>query len=224
VTDPPFFIGISRDAGGVGSDPWTPGVSSMDDIVQWHVPLAEQFMRTLRPGGSTIVMGGAHSISAWEVAASRAGLIWMAELIVLWNTGKPRVRNFGSLHTVVRWHIKPGARHIFNSKAKAAYSNVIMCDKVPLKERYHPAQKPVELTNLLVSLLTTHDDVIVDPFCGSGSTLVSAAMCDRSWIGSDTDYEQCLTAEMRTERIELEEAHLRPIWYWINNRLVPVED
>lgn len=228
VTDPPFFISTDRAEGwsesrGLGSDPWS-NISTTDAMVDWSLPLAREALRVLRPGGACVVMGGAHSISAWQVAADRTGLVWMAELLVLWNTGKPRARSFGSLTTLIRWHTKPGARHVFNSgDQRSIYSNVLVCAKVPLHLRSHPAQKPVELTNFLVSLLTNEDDLVVDPFCGSGSTLVSAAMCGRRWIGGDDKYHYCQEAELRTKRIELEEANLRPIYLWINGSTYLVE-
>lgn len=229
IADPPFFVSAGRAANwseqcGQGQDPWATDVSSIDEMVAWSVPLADQIARSLRPGGACVMMGSSQSISAWEVAAQRAGLIWMAELVVMWNTGKPRQRKFGSLTTLIRWHAKPGLRHTFNSgDAKSIYSNVLVCDKVPVAERSHPAQKPVELTNFFVSLLTKRDDLVVDPFCGSGSTLVSAAMCGRPWLGGDTDFAYCQTAELRTKRIELEEANLRPLYLWVNCNLIPVE-
>lgn len=229
IADPPFFISTGRASDwsqrrGVGSDPWVP-LSGTDAMVEWSLPLAQQVMRVLRPGGACVVMGGAHSISAWQVAADRVGLTWMAELMVLWNTGKPRANNFGSLTTTIRWHFKPGHRHTFNAGARRSiYSNVLVCDKVPLADRVHPSQKPVELTNFLVSLLTDEGDLIVDPFCGSGSTLVSAAMCDRPFIGGDAELAYCRIAETRVKRIELEEANLRPLFLWINGNLYPVED
>src|SRR5690606_28002558 len=137
--------------GGIGRDPWLSGVKSMKDLITWSEKLAEQCNRVLKPGGATVVMGGSQSLSAWEVAADLAGLKWSAEMTVLWNTGKPRMRNFGSLTTTIRWHVKPGTRHYFNyGTKKSVYSNVIICSKVPVQDRLHPAQKPVELTNFLV--------------------------------------------------------------------------
>jgi DNA modification methylase len=123
----------------------------------------------------------------------------------------------------IKWHIKPGARHTFNSgSVRSIYSNVIVATKVPVHDRVHIAQKPVELTNFLISLLTERDDLIVDPFCGSGSTLVSAAICGRPWLGCDTDKTQCDIAATRTMRHELEEAELRPLHLWVNGRLQEV--
>lgn len=222
VTDPPFFVGMGRGAneGGFGSDPWE-NVQTLEDAVKWTQPHAAETLRVLRPGGAAVIMGGSQSLAAWEIAASRVGLSWMAELTVLWNTGKPRARNFGSLSTSIRWYIKPGARHSFNSgEARAIYSNVIVCRKVPLDKRDHPAQKPIELTTFLISLLTDEGDLVVDPFAGSGSTLVSAALVGRRWTGADLDPKYCRIAERRILHADMEED--QPLYLWINNKLVPV--
>jgi DNA modification methylase len=221
VTDPPFFVGISRDGGGQGADPWS-DVAAIDDMLAWSKPLAVETFRVLRPGGAAVVMGGSQSISAWEIEAERAGLCWMAELTVLWNQGKARSRNFGGLTTTIRWHAKPGARHAFNSGDKRAiYSNVIVCDKISIADRVHPAQKPIELTNFLISLLSDENDLIVDPFCGSGSTLVSAAMCDRRFTGCDRDPANVAIACERVRHAEFED--VGEICLWVNGTLYPVE-
>ncbi len=237
ITDPPFHVSTStgRNSKFTGDasvvDPWTgrdvrpdDPVTSVDDMVAWTMPLAEQVGRIVRPGGAIVVLGSSQSLAAWELCLPRYDCHWMAELTVLWNTGKPRARNFGSLTTAIRWYVRQGARHTFNAgDQRSIYSNVIVCDKVPLADREHPSQKPVELTNVAVSLLTNADDTVLDPFCGSGSTLVSAAICGRRWLGFDTDELYCRIAERRAKRYQLEEANLRPIQLWVNGRLFDIE-
>ena len=51
----------------------------------------------------------------------------------------------------------------------------------------HPAPFPVELPEQLIRLYTFKDDLILDPFMGSGSSLVAAARLDRRYIGYDLD-------------------------------------
>ena len=51
----------------------------------------------------------------------------------------------------------------------------------------HPAPFPVELPEQLIRLLTFEDDLVLDPFMGSGSSLVAAARLGRRYIGYDLD-------------------------------------
>lgn len=49
----------------------------------------------------------------------------------------------------------------------------------------HEAQKPVSLLEYLIKLVTTEDQVVLDPFMGSGSTIVAAKGLKRKYIGFD---------------------------------------
>lgn len=61
----------------------------------------------------------------------------------------------------------------------------------------HPAPFPVELPRRLIELYTYADDVVLDPFTGSGSTLVAAAQAGRRWVGYELDPDYCRLAEAR---------------------------
>ena len=51
----------------------------------------------------------------------------------------------------------------------------------------HPAPFPVELPEQLIRLYTFADDLVLDPFMGSGSTMVAAARLGRRYVGYDLD-------------------------------------
>lgn len=56
------------------------------------------------------------------------------------------------------------------------------------KERVgYPTQKPVELLQRILRLSTDEGDLILDPFCGSGTTLVAAKLMMRKFVGIDTN-------------------------------------
>ena len=57
-------------------------------------------------------------------------------------------------------------------------------------------RKPVSLYRRLVECATDAGDVVLDPFCGCATTLVSAQQLDRQWVGIDIDP----VAETETER------------------------
>ncbi|MEO1055671.1 MAG: site-specific DNA-methyltransferase [Actinomycetota bacterium] len=61
----------------------------------------------------------------------------------------------------------------------------------------HPAPFPIELPEQLIQLYTFVDDLVLDPFMGSGSTLVAAEMLGRRYIGYDTDPEYVTIARER---------------------------
>jgi site-specific DNA-methyltransferase (adenine-specific) len=65
----------------------------------------------------------------------------------------------------------------------------------------HPAPFPVELPEQLIRLYTYKGDLVLDPFMGSGSTLVAAAMLDRRYVGYDLDPSYLAIAERRVAEV-----------------------
>jgi site-specific DNA-methyltransferase (adenine-specific) len=61
----------------------------------------------------------------------------------------------------------------------------------------HPAPFPVELPARLIELFTYRGDVVVDPFCGSGSALIAAARATRRFYGGDLDQSYLAICEKR---------------------------
>lgn len=74
----------------------------------------------------------------------------------------------------------------------------------------HPAPFPVELPHRLIQLYTYEDDVVVDPFIGSGSTAVAAARSNRRYVGYDIDKEYVVRARERAEQARLATTPLSP--------------
>ena len=63
----------------------------------------------------------------------------------------------------------------------------------------HPAPFPVELPQRLIELYTYADDLVLDPFMGSGTTAVAAVRTGRRYVGYDTDSGYVRIAERRAE-------------------------
>lgn len=61
----------------------------------------------------------------------------------------------------------------------------------------HPAPFPVELPSRCIKLFSYVDDTILDPFLGSGTTLIAAALTKRKGIGVDIDKAYCELAVKR---------------------------
>jgi site-specific DNA-methyltransferase (adenine-specific) len=66
------------------------------------------------------------------------------------------------------------------------------------KERVgYPTQKPILLLERLISLVTSQGDLVIDPFCGSGTTLVAAELLGRKSLGIDVSLEAVRLAKQR---------------------------
>ena len=61
----------------------------------------------------------------------------------------------------------------------------------------HPAPFPLELADRVIRLFSYTDDVILDPFCGSGTTCLAAFLSGRAYVGYDIISEYCDLARQR---------------------------
>lgn len=134
-----------------------------------------------------------------------------------------RVGNLRPTFEPVMWFVKPypigttiadnvlahgvGA---FNEGAFTAFErvpdNVLRSGFASGEGGRHIAQKPVRLLRALIELATQPGHLVLDPFCGSGSTLVAAKASGRRFIGVDSDPSAVQTATARLEPTMLDEA------------------
>ena len=64
----------------------------------------------------------------------------------------------------------------------------------------YPTQKPVLLLEKIIEIATDKGDVVLDPMCGSGTSLVAAALLERHWIGIDTEPKAIELAKARLDK------------------------
>lgn len=83
-------------------------------------------------------------------------------------------------------------------RRSCAFADVQHCKPVPPNARSHPAEKPVALVKQMIEFGSDPGDLILDTFCGSGTTGVAAAECGRRFIGIEIDPGHC---EKALERV-----------------------
>ena len=66
----------------------------------------------------------------------------------------------------------------------------------------HPCPKPLEIWMRLLERCSSENNLILDPFCGSGTTCVAAKMLGRRYIGIDISPEYCKIAEERLRAVD----------------------
>jgi site-specific DNA-methyltransferase (adenine-specific) len=70
------------------------------------------------------------------------------------------------------------------------------------RKAMHPAPFPVELPYRLIQLYSFKDDVILDPFMGSGTTGVAAIKSERKYIGYEINDEYVKVAQKRLKILQ----------------------
>ncbi|MBI4091855.1 MAG: site-specific DNA-methyltransferase [Candidatus Levybacteria bacterium] len=66
----------------------------------------------------------------------------------------------------------------------------------------HPTQKPEELLRKIILASSNEGDLVIDPFLGSGTTVVTAQQLKRRWKGCDISEEYCSWAAKRIEKVK----------------------
>jgi len=66
--------------------------------------------------------------------------------------------------------------------------------------RSHPAPFPLELATRLIRMFSFHGDTVLDPFCGTGTTMIASLRYGRNSIGIDIDPEYCRMAARYLKR------------------------
>ncbi len=90
--------------------------------------------------------------------------------------------------------------HPMGAKAKDVLEIPTTCNGMGEKTP-HPTQKPEELLRRLVLASSNPGDLVLDPFSGSGTTLVVAEQLGRRWLGCDQDPQHNEWAIERLERV-----------------------
>jgi len=72
----------------------------------------------------------------------------------------------------------------------------------PKEERVHPTQKPLPLMSWILKKFGIGINLILDPFCGSGTTCVAAKMLGYNYIGIDISKDYCEISRMRLKGLK----------------------
>ncbi len=80
-------------------------------------------------------------------------------------------------------------------------------------EKIHPTQKPVELLERLIELFTDEGDIVIDPVCGSGSTIIAALNKNRKGFGFEIKKDFYKKAKEWEEKEILKKKEIQELGY-----------
>ena len=72
------------------------------------------------------------------------------------------------------------------------------------KKNYHPTVKPIKLMEYLVRLVTPKEGIVLEPFAGSGTTLIACKQQGFNYIGIEREQEYCDIAEARLKAVQVQ--------------------
>lgn len=138
---------------------------------EYHKPVYEECLRVLKPQGVLVWAQGFKHVDRFEE--------WFGGHRI-WS---PLCKGCGLTHIANIWMVQTKER----TPVEHPNNMIVHIDRkifVPLK-KLHPCPKPIEEVLFMVQALTKPGDIVLDMFCGLGSTLVAAKKLGRSYIGGD---------------------------------------
>jgi modification methylase len=174
--------------------------------------------RVLKDTGTIWVIGSYHNIYRVGSIMQDLGYWFLNDVVWIKSNPTPNFRGvrFTNAHETLLWAQKnKGARYTFNHHAmKSLNENLQMRSdwELPIcngKERLrlngekaHPTQKPEALLYRVIISSSNPDDVILDPFFGTGTTGAVAKKLQRHWIGIERDESYAELARQRIASID----------------------
>lgn len=171
VTDPPYNVDYEGTAGTIQND-------NMDDK-KFHEFLLSAYKgmyESLADGGSIYVFHADKETVNFRVAFKEAGFFCHQTCIWIKNSPVLGRCDYQYNHEPVLVGWKPTAGHKFYADRKQR--TTWNFDK-PTKSKYHPTMKPISLVAYPITNSSLTNSIVLDPFGGSGSTLIACEQTDR---------------------------------------------
>ena len=118
----------------------------------------------------------------WRVANLRPifePILWFQKPYKIGGTIADNVIN----NEVGAWNEEAVKKYNLNYRNNNFYDNIIKVETSKSDFGNHVNQKPLKLMEFLISLVTKENAIILDPFCGSGTTCIAAKNINRHYIG-----------------------------------------
>ena len=215
--DPPYMLsndGLTCQNGRmviVNKGKWDKSRGFEEDAV-FHAEWISACRRVLKPEGTIWISGTYHSIYQCGYLLQKNDFHMLNDIAWFKPNAPPNLscRFFTASHETLLWARKAkNAKHTFNyaemknapfpeDKLKKPNTQMRSVWSIPTPKNTekehgkHPTQKPVDLLKRIVLASTNENSIVLDPFCGGGTTAVACALLGgRSFIGVEIDETYC---------------------------------
>lgn len=183
LTDPPYVTHY-RDRQG--------RTVANDDNARWLRPAFREMHRVLKDGGFAVSFYGWNKVDLFMDAWRAAGFRIVGHLVFR--------KHYASSARFLRYEHEQAYLLAKGNPSRPARVIPDVLDFPYSGNRLHPTQKPVEALAPLIEAFTQPGDLVLDPFCGSGSTLAAAQGLGRDWTGIELSNAHYHTASQRLHR------------------------
>jgi adenine-specific DNA-methyltransferase len=183
LTDPPYLINYrSRDGRTIAGD----------TNEAWLLPSFSEAYRVVKNGGFCISFYGWSKADRYLTAWREAGFRPVGHLVL--------IKSYTSGSAFLQYRHEQA---YLLAKGHVDYPLFPISDVLHWKytgNRLHPTQKPIRALIRLVRAFSQLGDVVLDPFCGSGSVPLAAKLSGRRYIGIELRQDYCEVAQQRLRR------------------------
>lgn len=215
VTSPPYNKGENKRGWLVANVKYSGASDKMpEDLYQENqIAVLNELYRITKPGGSFFYN---HKIR-WERGKMLHPMDWLRKTKwvirqeIIWDrmiAANIRGWRFWQVDERIYWLYKPKGDNIIGEELKPKHAMLTSIWRFPPERNNpHPAPFPLELPiRCIYSVMDGKDrGIVIDPYCGSGTTLVAAKILGYDYIGIDISEEYCKLAEERLENFKNEE-------------------
>jgi DNA modification methylase len=207
LTDPPFGIQELEDSRGESRgtvQTYTTVLtrednSTEEEVVKLFQDICPELYRVLKPGGHFYIFFAYDCYGEIKSTLESAGLV-VNPVPLTWykkrTTSPFRGYDYSPCSEPLFFGYKPPR---IRRLAEASRS-LLEFEIVPTEKKVHPFEKPMELIKFLIRQSTTENEVVLDPFVGSGTTVLAAKKLGRTGLGFELNEQRWKDAQARLQK------------------------
>ena len=186
ITDPPYKTITGGDSDGINSKRPKGMLDGNRKLFKYQKLEIKSWMselyRVLKNGSHCYIFTNALNMKEMLNESEKAG--FKLHNILVWEKNNC---------TPSQYYMKNCEYILFLRKGKAKYINEIGNSKTVHKfnniigKKLHPCEKPIDILKMYINNSSNQNDVVLDPFMGSGSTLIACKELNRNYIGYEID-------------------------------------
>ena len=193
LTDPPYQLSTSSSYA-AKVNPW----ADMCNSAFWFAELYRVYFRLLKETGAVWQFLNWRSLPTTQKAAFDAGS--KLESLMVWD--KVWIGPGGKRGLRPRYELIALLANADFAIPRRDIPDICQCLWSGHKPSGHAAEKPTEVCRGLIEISSKEGDVVLDPFCGSGTTLEAAIIMGRKYIGIEIDEHWANESRLRVAKAE----------------------